>query len=209
MRFGWTPPPPDYPEYAALLAAAQQGSPFVDPARVWEPQHIADRRGWDWATAVLGRPFNGLRSISHTEARLIELADAAGVTPPLPDWLLAERAESAAAAAELDRRRAEARQRDLDTWTAARDACPVPLEVRENTHTRVRGYLSEALRHAVPTADAVSGTRRQHPAGRALCVTAGRRPLNLSDPVDQPATCVRCLDWTSKIRPATPTREHP
>jgi hypothetical protein len=202
MRLGWTPPAPTYPEYAELRAAAEQASPFVDPARVWEPQHIADRRGWDWATAVLGRPFAGLRSISHTEARLLELADAADVAPALPDWLLAERAETAARAAELDRRRAEARQRDQEAWAAARDACPVPLEVRENTHARVRGYLSEPVRHAIPLAGAVSGTRRQHPAGRALCVTDKRRPLSLSEPVDQPATCVRCLEWAGRIRPA-------
>lgn len=202
MRLGWTPPPPTYPEYAGLLDAARAASPFVDPARLWEPERIADRRGWDWATAVLGRPFNGLRSISHTEARLIELADAAGVDPPLPEWLLAERAETTEQRRKIEQLRAEARQRDLDAWTAARDACPVPLEVRENTHARVRGNLRENLRHAVPTADAVSGTRRQHPAGRALCVTAARRSLHLGEPTDQPATCVRCLDWTSKIRPA-------
>lgn len=200
MRLGWTPPPPAYPEYAELLAAAQQGSPFVDPARVWEPQHIADRRGWDWATAVLGRPFAGLRAISHTEARLLELADAADITPALPDWLLAERAEADRQRAVIERLRAEARQRDLDAWTAARDACPVPLEVRENTHARVRGYLRENLRHALPTVAAVSGTRRQHPTGRPLCVTATRRPMTLSGPTDQPATCVRCLDWAGQIR---------
>ncbi len=201
MRLGWTPPPPAYPEYERLLEAAQtQARRPVNPATLWLPDHIATRRGDDWATAVIGRPYRGLQSVSSVEAKLIVLADAAGVDPELPQWLADERAETAARQAEQDRRKAEARQREADAWAAAVKACPVPLEVRENTNSRGYGNRAGALCHAVPTADAVSGTRRQHPAGRPLCVTAARRPMPLSEPVDEPATCVRCLGWAGKIR---------
>jgi hypothetical protein len=83
--------------------------------------------------------------------------------------------------------------------------CPVPLEVRENTNSRAYGERREPLRHAVPTEPAVSGTRRTHPVGRALCVTDKRREMPLGDPTNEHATCVRCLDWCTKVRPAGPS----
>lgn len=201
MMFGETPPPPVYPEYPALLAAARSGPRFVDSSRLWEPQHIADRRGWDWATAVLGRPFTGLRYISHVEARLIKLADEADIDPPLPGWLIAERAETAARDRALEEQRAAARAQDVQAWADARAACPVELEVRQNTTAHVRRGGRENLGHAVPLVDAVSGLRK-HQAGRALCETAARRLMQLGEPVDEPVTCVRCLDWCAKVRPS-------
>jgi len=202
MRLGWMPPP-DYPEYPELLEAARAAARgFVDPARVHIPDAIATRRGWDWATAVIGRPYHGPRSVSSVEAKLIELADVADIDPALPQWLLVERAESAAREHERKQQLAAARARQELVWADARAACAVPLEVRANTNSRAYGERREALRHAIPLAAAVSGARRAHPAGRPLCVTAGRRPMPLGEPVDDPATCVRCLDWCGKVRTA-------
>ena len=64
----------------------------------------------------------------------------------------------------------------------------------------MRGGRRENLGHAVPLTDAASG-RRVHRAARALCETPARRVMQLSEPVDVPVTCVRCLDWTGKIQP--------
>lgn len=206
MRLGWTPPPPDYPEYQALLAAARTASRgFVNPAQVRRPEHIANRRGGDWATAVIGRPYLGLRHITSVEAALIVAADAADIDPPLPQWLIEERAATAEHRQLLAERRAAARHRDEQAWAGARGGCLVDLEVRPNLTARPRSGQMQNLGHAVPLALALSGTRRQHPPGRALCETAGRRPMRLGEPTGDPATCVRCLDWTTKIRPAAAT----
>jgi hypothetical protein len=200
VPLSWTPPPPTYPEYSGLLQAARASSRFVDPARVHVPEAIASRRGCDWATAVIGRPYHGLRSVSSVEAKLIELADAAEIGPALPQWLLDERGEQQTQECARQQRKAEALARQQQVWADARAACPVPLEVRENTNSRGYGERREPLRHAVPTEPAVSDTRRAHPAGRPLCVTSSRRPMPLGEPVEEPATCLRCLDWTGKVR---------
>jgi len=199
----WTPPAPDYPEYATLLAAAQQAARrFVDPRTVRLPDEIVARRGYDWAAGVLGKPWRGVGYHPSVESALIKAADTADVRPPLPQWLIDDRAEAAEWQAQLDADRAAARQRDVRVWTEARERCAVKVEVRQNQTARVRGGYRQRLGHAVPLADALSGTRRRHQAGRALCETSSRQAMRLGEPVDEPATCVRCLDWTSRVRAA-------
>jgi hypothetical protein len=84
----------------------------------------------------------------------------------------------------------------------------VPLQVYSNmAGRRAKHAVREALRHAVPTIAAHSGRPerpRLHPAGRPLCEVIGRAsPMRLADqPTAQPVTCVRCLVYTSAIRPA-------
>lgn len=208
MRLDWTPPTPIYPQYADLRAAAEQAARgFVDPATVYRPDEIARRRGYDWVTAVIGRPYHGVRSVSVVEARLIDLADAAGVDPALPQWLVDERAETAQRQRLRDDGRAAARRRDEQAWAIARQGCPVAVEVRPNLTAQVRNSVREHLGHVVPLADAMSGRSRRHAAGRALCETANRRPMRLGEPTSDPATCMRCLQWAPKVRGAEPAGE--
>lgn len=200
----WTPPAPDYPEYAALLAAAQrEARGFVNPRTVHLPDTIVAARGHDWAAGVLGKPWRGVGYHSSVESELIKAADAADLNPPLPQWLADYRAEKARRQAVLDADRAEARRRDEQAWAAALGRCAVELEVRQNETGHIRRGYREHLGHAVPLVDVVSALRR-HQAGRALCETTTRRPMRLGDAVDAPVTCVRCLDWATKVHPAAP-----
>ncbi|MER5608320.1 hypothetical protein AB0F93_03690 [Micromonospora tulbaghiae] len=205
MKFGFVPPPPTYPEYADLLAQARRiAARPVDPSSLPRKQELIRERGYDWCFAVLGHSCPGLRYISCVDAELLVLADAAGIDPPLPQWLLDERAETERRNEEAAAWQEKLRQRDEEAWKTALAGCPIQVEVRENTNSRFRsGRGREALRHVVPTVDAVSGRRRRHPAGRALCETASRaKPLRLGDPTSDPATCVNCVKATPLIRAA-------
>lgn len=93
----WTPPAPDYPEYAALLDIAQQEARrFVDPSTVHLPDEIVVRRGHDWAAGVLGKPWHGVGCHPSIESALIKAADAADIHPPLPQWLVGAQAATVA-----------------------------------------------------------------------------------------------------------------
>lgn len=207
-------PPPDYPEYSELLAAARRAAgPFINPASPGRGERIAAARGWAWCEAVLGHYFHGVRFISHAELELLIAADAADISPPTPAWMLAEREHAAAALAELEQRRAATARRELERWWAVRDRCLVPVQCRPNINAHVRNGRREQLGHVVPLVDAFSppvragnGRRsRRHRAGRALCETTARaRPLELGERTTDPATCVRCLAHAVIIRPAPP-----
>ncbi|MCG8971779.1 hypothetical protein [Streptomyces sp. CL12-4] len=179
----------------------------LDPRAIQQMEEVARRRGHDWCTAVLGRSFPGIARSSGVDGWTLIVADELHLDPPLPPRIVEERKRRQ----EAEERRAQqtmARQeREQRRWDAALAAAGVEMTVRENTrHTGVRG----PLRHAVPKTDVVSGRSRKHPADRALCETPGRaNPLHLSEPVNAPANCNRCLDWMEKVRtldaPAPPT----
>lgn len=198
------PPAPTYPEYQALLDEAHRTVPrFVDPANLYPARPVAARRGADWCTAVLGRPNGPYERRSRVEDQMLIVADQADVDPPLPDWIMQARAEGERVQAERDAATRARLQRDADAWAAVLADTTVPLEVHHGSRPRVRGLTSELLRHAVPTADVVSGARRLrvHPAGRALCESEQRsKPLALDGISDGPVTCVRCLDWAPRVR---------
>jgi hypothetical protein len=200
------PPAPTYPEYLALYAAAQRTAPrFVDPANPYVGAAAAARRGSDWCTAVLGRPYPGPRRLTVVQGRLLELADEAGVDPPLPDWIVQARADGERIRAARERQRSARARREAEAWRAVLEQTTVELVIREGSRPRVRGGASEHLRHAVPAVDVYSGTRtvRTHPAGRALCESERRaRPLALGAVTEEPATCVRCLQWAPRVRTA-------
>ncbi len=205
------PPRPTYPEYEAVEAEARRRTPsFVDPANLYPERAVVDRRGADWCTAVLGRPYDRQLRISIHEQYLLVAADALGVDPPLPDWIVVGRREASEYAAAKQRREEDARQRDLDAWATALAGATVAFDVHEGSRPRVRGSLYGYVGHAVPRVKVHSGTRkiRIHPAGRALCETPGRaRPLDMSTtpaPDGTPATCVNCLTWVPKVRPSNP-----
>jgi hypothetical protein len=205
----WNREQPTYPEYAVLRALAdRRGGRFVDPLDVHSRiPNLINRRGYDWALAVLGREYRGVGSLYGSDTELLKIADERDLTPPLPQWVH----DARAAAAERERRRAEqlaaARQRDVDAWEAVLRQMRVEVDVYTNTTARVRLGNMEYLAHAVPSVrDAYSGVRkiRTHPVGRALCESENRaRPLSLSHPPEPdgvPVTCVRCLAWAVKVR---------
>lgn len=203
MRFGEIPPPPTYPEYEELLAQARRNASGPVDARTFPAkQEIMRQRGDDWCLAVLGKYAYHLGMISAVEAELIVLADARDLNPPLPPWVLEGREETARREKALEEQRAERRRRDKEAWDAAREQSPVELEVRANTKTRSRYDVGrDSLRHAVPAVEVVSGRRRRHLAGRALCETVTRaKPLVLGEPTTDPATCKSCLEHAPKIR---------
>jgi hypothetical protein len=201
-------PEPAYPQYDEVRRLARtESGPFVDPRAIAGYEQLIRRRGGDWCTAVLGRPFEGLRSISCLETDMLAVADRLGLDPPLPPRILRWREEDLAHQALLDKARHARHIADHQAWQRALANCPVDvmLEVRPNVHgRRYRGGGHDPLRHGVPVEDAVSGGSRLHRAGRALCETATRsQPLQLGEPVDGPATCVRCLDWMPRVRLAS------
>jgi hypothetical protein len=191
------------PQYAELYAAARATAPrFVDPAHPYVSAAAVRRRGADWCTAVLGVPFTGLRHLTVVQDQLLTLADQAGIDPPLPDWIAQAHAESERARAARDEQRRAQAEREAAAWHAVLAQTTVELEVREGSRPRARAASTERLRHAVPVRPVYSGTRtvRTHPAGRALCESQRRaRPLALGEATEQPATCVRCLQWTPRV----------
>lgn len=201
-------PDPTYPEYVDLRAEAdKRHRPTVDPFDVHSRiPNLIHRRGHEWALAVLGREYFGVGSLYGSDMELLKLADERDLDPPLPQWVIDARQRDADHRAELEERRRAARQRDVEAWAAVAANVTVDLAVHTNTKARVRRGEMHYLAHAVPTADAYSGTRRirTHRAGRALCETENRpKPLSLDDraePAGTPVTCVRCLDWASKVR---------
>ncbi|MGC5266724.1 hypothetical protein ACPXCO_37555 [Streptomyces cyaneofuscatus] len=96
-----------------------------------------------------------------------------------------------------ERRRWQEREREL--WERITASAPFALTVR----TDARSTLDVPLRHAAAAIDLLTGDRRQHPAGRALCEGITRTHLmSLSEPVDAHATCHRCVHAAAVVRPA-------
>ncbi|MCX4682362.1 hypothetical protein OG413_45090 [Streptomyces sp. NBC_01433] len=96
-----------------------------------------------------------------------------------------------------ERRRRQEREREL--WERIIAAAPFALTVR----TDARSVLDVPLRHAAAAIDLLTGDRRQHPAGRALCEGITHTHLMpLSEPVDAYATCHRCVHAAAVARPA-------
>jgi hypothetical protein len=198
------PPRPAYPEYDAVEALAYRlGPQFVDPANLWPEREAVRRRGVDWCTAVLGRPYGLSVRVTVHEQYLLIAADQLDVDPPLPNWIVEARVEGARRQTEVDNARAAQTARDERAWAEVLAAGTVELVVHVGSRAHVRGGFSQHLCHAVPTVDVYSGVRkiRTHQAGRALCETETRgRQLALGGKSSGPATCKNCLSWTPKVR---------
>lgn len=197
-------PDPTYPEYRELRADAEAAAAadggMVDPVKLHRRREL--RRSWEWQVAVLGHDH---LVETLTEMHMILLAAKRNLNPPLPQWLLAARAESATRDAERAERRKAHEERDQTASDAAVEACAVGVTVQRNGTARVRGGYVHHLGHLVPDVDVLSGPDRRprrHRAGRGLCETEGRaKPLDLSGGEGGPATCVSCLAWSAKVRP--------
>lgn len=201
------PSTPPYPEYPALYERARWAAPkFVSPQDLADLHRVSRAHGHDWCTAVLGRSWAGVRSVSVVEATMLVLADQDGLNPPLPAKVLEHRAQEVARQERLAQSRRDLNELDARRWARALEGTSVDLEVRENVHGRRygMGLNTGPLRHAVPLNDVWSGPAsrpRRHPAGRAVCETEGRaKPRVLSEPVQAPATCQSCLAFVPQLR---------
>jgi hypothetical protein len=200
---------PAYPEYGTVRHKATKTRPrFVDQAYINTLTAIVRTHGPDWCTAVLGYPFTGLNTLPPVDAHMLYIADQMALTPPLPDRIVRQRREQQALRDEQARLHRQERHRQGLAWDTARQQCAVPdvLTVRPNRNSRRHisrlGHLDGPNRHVVPTVTVYSGTPqrpRTHQAGRALCETTRRQPMDLGDPVDDPPICVRCLKWVRLI----------
>ncbi|MEU1592804.1 hypothetical protein ABZ468_08060 [Streptomyces sp. NPDC005708] len=201
-------PEPEYDLYQEIRKDAEGRSRGpISPATVQRMQEVAQRRGYDWCTAVLGFSYPGIMRISTPDGWTLIIADELRLDPPLPTRIVEER--KAAEKRRADRDKAEAAQLEAaqEAWRQLSATAPVPLTVHENTkHTGPAG----SLRHLTAAVDLVSGRARQHKAGAGLCETVNRpKPLCLGDAVDLPPTCKSCKKYAAEVRtldaPAPPT----
>lgn len=81
-----------YPEYEQVAAAAAAMPSTVNPAELAVMEEVACRRGPDWCTTVIGRPYSGLEYTPLRDARMLVVADELGLDPPPPAWLIREQA---------------------------------------------------------------------------------------------------------------------
>lgn len=194
-------PDPAYDRYEFVRTDAERASRRgpLGPDGLKSMNEVAERRGIDWCTAVLGYVFPGVGRISSVDGWMLVRADQMELDPPLPPSVVEARERRKAAEERQAQQRKAHQEQEKTRWEAALAAAGVEMTARENTrHTGVRG----SLRHAVPTVELVSGGSRKHPADRGLCETPDRsNPLHLSEPVDAPANCHRCLDYMGKVRP--------
>jgi hypothetical protein len=192
---------PAYDTYEMVRTDAERKSRGpLGPEDLKSMYEVADRRGNDWCTAVLGHSFPGIDRSSSVDGWMLVLADAMELDPPLPPSVVEARKRRQEHEDLLAQKAKERREREKRRWDAAVAAAGVEMTVRENTR---HSGVGRSLRHAAPKDDLVSGRSRKHPADRGLCETPGRsNPLHLSEPVDAPANCHRCLDYMEKVRPA-------
>lgn len=197
-----------YPEYGEIRAEVRAMSQLVHPIELGNIGQVARRRGLDWCQSVVGFDWNGsLRDISVADARMLLVADRRGLEPPLPPWLAEWKAESAAHHARIEEAAATLARAGVARYAAAVKsmASGVHISPRPNVNSQVRHGRRVHLVHAAALYTLLSGTERsprRHEAGAALCETGQAQALQLGEPCDDPVTCVRCLDWMSKVRAA-------
>jgi hypothetical protein len=202
-------PEPTYPEYEDLLRTALQNVRGPIGGRtVAQMEDVVQRRGRDWCTAVLGRPFPGLSYVPTSDGWLLLLADERGLDPALPERIVRERQAEDAQRQERAGAAAVKLEQEKRRWALIAAATSITFAVRENArHTGVGG----SLRHVTAAVDLLSGRSRRHKAGAALCEMPGRtNPLHLGSPLENlPPTCGRCIAYAGQVRaldaPAPPT----
>ncbi|WP_431983930.1 hypothetical protein [Streptomyces qinglanensis] len=181
-------------ELTGLRARARrEAGPFVDPhvIRAVVPHTPA------WASAILGRPYSGARSLTWPERYLLHIAaEAEPATPPaggVADTGAGPSAELAAARKEREERRARA----VTEWEEIRRRLPVAAEVRHNyTSHRHLGHYSQGGDH-IYLPDGLTAGRLIRPARSVLCWTPSRaRDLReFPEPAGdgRPPSCRACL----------------
>ncbi|SEE85108.1 hypothetical protein SAMN05216483_6788 [Streptomyces sp. 2131.1] len=202
-------PEPAYPEYEDVRTEARgRDAGPIGGRSIARMEDVIQRRGGDWCTAVLGRPFPGLRHAPSLDGFTLLVADERGLEPELPESIVQARAAEEARRREREAQAAAKLEAEKRRWALVTASAPVTFSVQENArHSGVRG----SLRHVTAPVYLRSGRSRLHSPGRALCETPGRtNPLVLGGPlVDLPPTCQRCIEYAGLVRtleaPAPPT----
>ena len=180
----------------ATLAAG----PFVDPVVFRRLQQWAPSSHPEWAAAILGRPFTGIRYVSNADLLLLDLAHTAEPDPPPSAALLAARAELQRTSAEQLERRWAA----LAAWQTTRAALPVRVDVVHNytsarhTETHVQG-----VDHAIVREPLHVGRLHRDP-GQTLCWSPSRAQhlVHFSDHYDDRIPdCRLCLRIIARLAP--------
>jgi hypothetical protein len=185
-------PTPTYPEYAQLHADAQaETGQFVDPVKVRAWQALP--RGRDWKMAVLGHDL----AVSQVEMHMLLLAHARNLDPPLPQWLVDQRAARAATAA-AEAAAYEAREAGLwAEWKALADKLPVPVALAYNYSgpNHLEMWCQGAVH--VLVREPLSVGRLSRPVGYALCSVPSNQGSQLfahqDEPHDRRPTCKTCI----------------
>lgn len=177
-------------------AAKQSRSP-VDPRQLQRVTEFASSHR-EWASSILGRPFNGIRSLRGLELALLDLAAEAEPEPPAPVRLPAQPSPAEIAAAE------SARSADA-AWGDLVERFPVRVGVAYNFSgpLHVETYASGAD-HIILLADVRAG-RLHRAEGRSLCHTPSRSrhllfdPTQIHPPADRTPTCKECIRTAYRI----------
>ncbi|MEU5834501.1 hypothetical protein ABZ820_12625 [Streptomyces diacarni] len=189
------------PEQLAELRdrARQEAGPFTDPCVM----AMRVRHSGEWASAILGRPYDGERSLTWPERYLLHIAAQAEPCPPPPPQATAA---AAVMRAELDvaaRRREEEHARAVAEWDQIREHLPVPAEVRHNyTSHRHLGHYSRGADH-IYLLEGITAGRLHRSARHVLCWTPSRaRDLReFPEPATdgRPPSCRACLRTARRL----------
>ncbi|WP_331726280.1 hypothetical protein [Streptomyces sp. NBC_00470] len=205
----WPAPEPTYSEYNEVRQEARNRDRGpIGGQCIARMQDVIQRRGYDWCTAVLGRPFPGLRYAPSADGHMLVVADERGLEPELPQRIRQARAEEEAQREERQTRAAAKTEAEDRQWSLLVATAPVTFTVRENTR---HSQMGKRCRHVTADVDLISGRARLHKACAGLCETPDRpTPLRLSDPLDaQSPNCQRCLEYAGQVRtldaPTPPT----
>lgn len=201
-----------------LRTQALRTGPFANPAhlRAVQEAHFYP----EWATAVLGRPYPGVRHLHAREIALLALALNAEPDRPLPAAVAERRAATERERQAKARAAAEAAAAERADWDDLRARLPVPVFVAHNWTLIHTGSYHVGKDHIVVDADLRAG-RLYRPRWSALCETAAPKKKRASyngtnrDPLrgldrhddgeDRIPTCRACLKVAERIAaPAGP-----
>ncbi|MFN2636852.1 MAG: hypothetical protein ABR585_07495 [Gemmatimonadaceae bacterium] len=194
-----------------LRTAARQSGPFVSPSAM----HYVSQTPFypEWAAAIIGRRFPGVRWVAPWEITLLSLALNAEPNRPTPAAVTAGLEEARAKTKAYNQAAAKAYSAKLDAWHALRDRLPITVTVGHNwTIGHYDGHTA-GKDHIVAQKDLHVG-RLHRNAKQVLCETpakkvSGRRnkdPLRGvdrdDDGEDRIPTCKPCLKLAERIASA-------
>lgn len=187
--------------------AIREAGPFVDPRRLRSVVARMAGRPDDWAGAILGHPYAGLRSTRWRELVLLDLACDAEPDPPVSAARMAREEAARRATDERNARSAAEHQATVGEWRQLRDALPVPVIVLHNytSHRHCESGYVQGRDHIIVQADLLVG-RLHRAADEPLCWTPSRAKdlqvfANPLDAIteDRLPTCKACLRTAERI----------
>lgn len=192
-----------------LRAQARQSGGLIDSRAL----HRVDRSAFyeEWATAVLGRDYPGVRWLHSWEITLLDLALDAEPDRPTPASVLALKEQARREMEDAQRARAEAYAAKESAWHALRDRLPVKVTVGHNWTSAHYEFYRGGRDHIVTQEDLAVG-RVRRAKQQTLCETpskmkSGKRGLGNpmrwvergDDGEDRIPTCAPCLRMAERI----------